>query len=61
MFVDFEEAKIRIEIKRNAAADEYLRQQEWFLKTGARLKKKRDFVIVLFIIDCLLGIVAILV
>lgn len=59
MLIDFEEAKSRIETNRNAAADEYLRQQDWFLEAEAKLKKKRDYIIVLFIIDCLIGLVAI--
>ena len=61
MLIDFEEAKAELETKRNAAADEYLRQQDWFLEAEARLKKKRDYIIVLFVIDCLIGFVAILV
>lgn len=61
MLIDFEEAKARIETKRNAAADEYLQQQDWFLdNTEVRLKKNRDYIILLFIIDCLIGLVAIM-
>ena len=60
MLIDFEEAKTRIETKRNAAADEYLRQQDCFFEVEAKLKKKRDFIIALFVIDCVIGLVAIM-
>lgn len=50
MLIDFEEAKAKLETKRNAAADEYLRQQDWFVKAEARLKKKRESTIALFVI-----------
>lgn len=60
MLIDFTKAKARIETKRNAAADEYLRQQGWFLEAEIRLKKKLDYLILLFITDCLIGIIAIM-
>lgn len=61
MLIDFEEAKLRIETKRNAAADEYLRQQDWFLETEARLKKKRDCIILLFVFDLFFCVIALLI
>lgn len=60
MLIDFEEAKTRIETKRNAAAEKELRQQGWFLEAEDRLKKKRDYIILLFIIDCIMGFVAVM-
>lgn len=60
MLIDFEEAKKRIEARRNAAAEKKLQQQSWFLDAEVRLKKKRDYIILLLIIDCLIGLVAIM-
>lgn len=57
----FTEAKKKIEDRRLAAADEYLRQQDWFLEAEVRLKKRRDYIIFLIIIDCIIGLVAIMV
>lgn len=61
MLIDFEEAKLRIEIKRTAAVDEYLRQQDWFLEAEARLKRKRDYILLLFVFDLFLCAVAFLI
>ena len=61
MLVDFDQAKKQIETRRNSAAEKELRQQDWFLEAEDRLKKKRDRIILLFIIDCLIGLVAIMI
>ena len=60
MLIDFEHAKKQIETRRNAAAEKELQQQSWFLDAEVRLKKKRDYIILLLIIDCLIGLVAIM-
>ena len=57
MLIDFEHAKKQIETRRNAAAEKELQQQSWFLDAEVRLKKN---IILLLIIDCLIGLVAIM-
>ncbi len=58
--ISFKNAKKEIEEERLAAVHKELQQQDWFLYTEVRLKKKRDYIILLFIIDCLIGLVAIM-
>ena len=60
MLIDFEHTKKQIETRRSAAAEKELQQQSWFLDAEVRLKKKRDYIILLLIIDCLIGLVAIM-
>lgn len=60
MLIDFEHAKKQIETRRSAAAEKELQQQSWFLDTEVRLKEKSDYIILLLIIDCLIGLVAIM-
>lgn len=60
MLIDFEHAKKQIETRRSAATEKELQQQSWFLDAEVRLKKKRDYIILLLIIDCLIGLVAIM-
>ena len=54
----FTETKKKIEARRLAAVEEELQQQAWFLETEARLNKKRDCIILLFIFDLFLGVIA---
>lgn len=61
MFIDFNEAKMRIETKRNAAVDKELRQQDWFLESEAGLKRKQDSIVLLLIFDFFMGIIAFLI
>jgi len=59
--ISFKNAKKKIEEERLAAVHKELQQQDWFLdNTEVRLKKNRDYIILLFIIDCLIGLVAIM-
>lgn len=60
MLIDFEHAKKQIETRRSAAAEKELQQQSWFLDAEVRLKEKSDYIILLLIIDCLIGLVAIM-
>lgn len=59
--ISFKNAKKEIEEERLAAVHKELQQQDWFLYTEVRLKKKRDYIILVFIIDCVIGLVAIMV
>lgn len=58
----FDKAKKNIEDDRLAAVQKELRQQDWFVKAEARLKKKREFTIALFVIliAYIIGLVAIM-
>lgn len=57
----FKKAEKKIEDDCLAAVDEYLRQQDWFLEAEARLKRKRDYILLLFIFDLFLRVVAFLI
>lgn len=61
MLIDFEHAKKQIETRRSAAAEKELRQLDWFLEAEDRLKRKRNYIILLFIIDCIMGFVAVMI
>lgn len=50
---------ISLEQKLKDTAKE-MQQQSWFLDAEVRLKKERDYIILLLIIDCLIGLVAIM-
>jgi len=58
--ISFKKARKQGEDDRLAAADKYLRQQAWFQNEEAKYKK-RDFVIIIFIIDVIMGVVAYLI
>ena len=60
MLINFEEAKQRLETREFAAVENELRQQVWFQNAEAKYKKKRDFVIIIFTIDAIMGMIAIL-
>ena len=60
MLVDFDQPKKQIETRRNATVDIDL-QQTWFLEAKEKLKKKRDYIIFLLIIDILMGIIFLLI
>lgn len=61
MLIDFEHAKKQIETRRSAAAVKELRQLDWFLEAEDRLKRKRNYIILLFIIDCIMGFVVVMI
>lgn len=61
MLINFEEAKQRIEARETAAVESELRQQTWFQNTEAKYKKERDFIIIIFVIDIIMGMVAYLI
>ena len=58
MLINFEEAKQRIEARETAAVEDELRQQVWFQIAEAKYKKKRDFIIIIFVIDVIMGMIA---
>lgn len=59
--ISFKNAKKKIEEEQLAAVQKELQQQNWFLEAGARLRKKRDYILLLFIFDLFLGVIAILI
>lgn len=61
MLINFEEAKQRIEARETAAVENELQQQVWFQNAEAKYKKKRDFIIIIFVIDVIMGMVAYLI
>lgn len=61
MLINFEEAKQRIEAREAAAVENELRQQVWFQEAEAKYKKKRNFIIIIFVMDVIMGMVAYLI
>lgn len=61
MLINFEEAKQRLDARETAVVENELQQQAWFQNEEAKYKKKRDFIIIIFVIDAIIGAVAYLI
>ena len=58
MLINFEEAKQRLDARETAVVENELRQQAWFQNEEAKYTKKRDFIIIIFVIDVIMEMVA---
>lgn len=59
--ISFEKAKKKVEADRLVAAQKELQQQDWFVATDSRLKKKRNCILLLFVFDLFLAVIAFLI
>lgn len=59
--ISFEKATKKVEADRLVAAVLSVQQQDWFVATDSRLKKKRNCILLLFVFDLFLAVIALLI